>query len=85
MGEGCGGDLPGEGTEEEEEEEAFRGKGMTHLEEKMKVAVGGSGDGTRSPCLRGDGLWSVGIGQKGRLGHTVAGSVEWQKLRPRSG
>lgn len=33
----CDGDLSGEGTEKEE---AFRGKGMTHLEEKMKVTVG---------------------------------------------
>lgn len=37
------------------EGEAFRGKGMTHLEEKMEVRLG-SGDRNLSPCVWGDGL-----------------------------
>lgn len=51
MGEGSGGKLSEGGNEGE----AFRGKGMTHLEEKMEVRLG-SGDRNLSPCVWGDGL-----------------------------
>lgn len=47
MSEANGGDLSGDGSEEE----AFSGKGVTHLEEKMEVTIG-VGDGNRSP-----GIW----------------------------
>lgn len=79
MGEGCDGDLSGEGTGKEE---AFRGKGMTHLEEKMKVTVG-VGRWDSQSLFGGYGLWSVGTGQKGQLGHGGRIGRAWQKLRPR--
>lgn len=68
MGEGSGGKLSEDGNEEE----AFRGEGMTHLE-KMEVRLE-SGDRNLSPRFLEDGLKgfaSVGIGQKGWLGHKM--------------
>lgn len=50
----------------------FWGEGMTHLE-KMEVRLE-SGDRNLSPCVLEDGLKgfaSVGIGQKGWLGHKM--------------
>lgn len=60
---------------ERREEEAFRGKGMTHLEEKMEVRLG-LGDGNHGSCIWRDELKrfeNVGIGKKEQLGHIVTG------------
>lgn len=60
------GDLSGMGSQE-----AFRGKGMTHLEENIEFTVGG-----RS-CMGGwaEGYGRSGIGQKDQLEHRVAGCI----------
>lgn len=80
MGEGCDGDLSGEETEEEE---AFRGKEVTHLEEKMKVTPG-VGRWDLQSLYGGEWVmefwnWAEGAGGTycGRIGRG------WQKLRPR--
>lgn len=68
MGEGCDGDSYGEGSQKQ----AFREKGMTHLEEKMKVTVGvGRWDSTVL-------VWGGWVMEVLELGRRGGWDLRWQ-------